>query len=448
MRIRLWTLIALTAVTLSARAQLRLPALPVPTLPLPSTPLQNLPQTIDQADARALARLSGLRRAAIGRLIRSNRRVVEADPNGEPIVRGEVLALSPSDEAMQRALAAGFLMAREQDIAAAALRLIVLTAPEGLSTRRALENLRKADPEGIYDYNHIYTNAGGAADPPRATSSATAPPGSTAAPVSVPTKALATPAVPTPPEPSDPSAAPPSRRAPVRVGLLDTGVDSSHPVFRNSVIHSWGCAHSMPDFHGTAVASLLLAHGGGELYAADVYCGAPTGGAVDAIVAALAWMTTERVPVINVSLVGPRNAMLEHAVAALIARGYLLVAAVGNDGPTAPPLYPAAYANVVGVTGVDANHRVLLEAERGPQVMFAAPGADIKAADTAHALTDVRGTSFAAPTVAGLLAEILTTPDRPAAEAAVDLLAKRAIDLGPPGRDLTYGFGLVGQPSP
>ncbi|MEA3152103.1 MAG: hypothetical protein QOD56_3042, partial [Gammaproteobacteria bacterium] len=391
MRIRLWTLIALTAVTVSARAQLRLPALPVPTLPLPSTPLQNLPQTIDQADARALARLSGLRHAAIGRLIGSNRRVVEADPNGEPIVRGEVLALSPSDEAMQRALAAGFLVAREQGIAAADLRLIVLTAPEGLSTRRALEHLRKADPGGTYDYNHIYTNAGGAVDPPTATSSAKAPPASTAGPASVPTKTLATPAAQTPPEPSDPSdpsAAPPSRKAPIRVGLLDTGIDSSHPVFRNSLIHSWGCAHqSMPDLHGTAVASLLLAHGDVELYAADVYCKAPTGGAADAIVAALAWMTTERVPVINVSLVGPRNALLEHAVAALIARGYLLVAAVGNDGPTAPPLYPAAYANVVGVTGVDANRRVLLEAERGPQVMFAAPGADIKAADMAHALT-------------------------------------------------------------
>jgi hypothetical protein len=414
MRIRLWTLIVLTAVTVSARAQLRLPALPAPPLSLPSSTPQNLPHTIDRADAPALAGLRGLRHVAIGRLISSNRRLVEADPNGEPTIRGEVLALSPSDDAMRRALGAGFLVAREQGIAAADLRLIVLTAPARMSTRRALENLRKADPGGVYDYNHIYTTAGGAVDQPIAT-----------------------------------SAAPPPQRAPIRVGLLDTGIDSSHPVFRNSVIHPWGCAHqSMPELHGTAVASLLLARGGGELYAADVYCGAPTGGAVDAIVAALAWMTTERVPVINVSLVGPRNAMLEHAVAALIARGYLLVAAVGNDGPTAPPLYPAAYANVVGVTGVDANRRVLLEAERGPQVMFAAPGADIKAADIAHGFTDVRGTSFAAPTVAGLLAELLTTPDKPAAEAAVDALAQRAIDLGPPGRDLTYGFGLVGQPSP
>jgi subtilisin family serine protease len=102
----------------------------------------------------------------------------------------------------------------------------------------------------------------------------------------------------------------------------------------------------------------------------------------------------------------------------------------------------------VGVTGVDAKRRVLLEALRGPQVTFAAPGADIKAANTEGAFVEVRGTSFAAPAVAELLAEILTTPDKSAAKAAVDTLAQRAIDLGPPGKDLTYGFGLVGVEGP
>ena len=47
-----------------------------------------------------------------------------------------------------------------------------------------------------------------------------------------------------------------------------------------------------------------------ELYAADVYCNAPTGGAVDALVAAFAWLAEQRVAVINVSLVGPDNAAL------------------------------------------------------------------------------------------------------------------------------------------
>jgi subtilisin family serine protease len=120
------------------------------------------------------------------------------------------------------------------------------------------------------------------------------------------------------------------------------------------------------------------------------------------------------------------------------------VAAVGNDGPAAPPLYPAAYPDVVGVTAVDGHRRVLIEAERGPQVMFAALGADLQAAGIGRGYVAVRGTSFAAPAVAALLAPMVPAPDRSASLGAIDVLAKRAIDLGPPGRDLTYGFGLVG----
>ncbi|HWJ35298.1 MAG TPA: S8 family serine peptidase [Steroidobacteraceae bacterium] len=417
---RPWAVLLLFAVTLSARGQLRLPAVPLPTVPLQTLPLQSAQQTLDQVDAQTRDRLSNARHLQINLLIRANRRVVEADPDGEPIVRGEILALSPSDAALSHALSAGFLVAREQPLSSAELRVIVLTAPAGMSTKRALRNLREFDPDGLYDYNHIYTHAGGAAEVL----------GSLEDPATAPISA---------------AGRGPSERPRIRVGLLDTGVDSSHPVFHDSTVHTWGCANKPnPSPHGTAVASLLLTRASAELYAADVYCGLPTGGAVDAIIGALAWMMSEHVPVINVSLVGPKNAMLEQTVAALIVRGYVIVAAVGNDGPTAPPLYPAAYARVVGVTGVDVNQRVLLEALRGPQVMFAAAGAGIKAADVAHAYADVRGTSFAAPTVAGLLAELMTTPDRATADAAVDTLAKRAIDLGPPGKDFTYGFGLVG----
>ena len=41
---------------------------------------------------------------------------------------------------------------------------------------------------------------------------------------------------------------------------------------------------------------------------------------------ALAWMARERVAVVNISLVGPQNRLLEQGVAALVKRGHLLVA--------------------------------------------------------------------------------------------------------------------------
>jgi subtilisin family serine protease len=118
---------------------------------------------------------------------------------------------------------------------------------------------------------------------------------------------------------------------------------------------------------------------------------------------------------------------------------------------------------VIGVTAVDSRRRVIFEAERGPQVMFAAPGAGIEAANISGGFATVRGTSFAAPLVAGLLAVRLKTitgaadpgpPPDPspnpvvAAHAAVAALAQEAIHLGSRGRNAVFGYGLVGANLP
>jgi len=357
------------------------------------------------------------------------------------MVRNEILGLAPSDVAFDHARSLGFTVDRERSIGEMNFRVVVFKAPQGMSTKKALRTLREADPSGSYDYNHIYRGGGSTGGGAISRGGVISRGGGEA---TEPTAHDA-------PTPMPPAANPAQSR--VRIGLLDSGVDVTHPVFRESVVHAWGCgSRAVPAAHRTAVASLLIGrsevfHGvqpDAELYAADVYCGRPTGGAVDALVAALGWMVQERVPVINVSLVGPKNAMLERVIGDLIAGGYVIVAAVGNDGPAAPPLYPASYPHVVGVTAVDAHRHVLVEAARGPQVMFASPGADLAAAGNDHTYAAVRGTSFAAPFVAALLASELRKPDSADAAAAIEQLAKTAIDLGPPGRDLTYGFGLVG----
>jgi len=148
------------------------------------------------------------------------------------------------------------------------------------------------------------------------------------------------------------------------------------------------------------------------------------------------------VAVINVSLVGPRNKLMERVVKTLVSRGHLIVAAVGNDGPAAPPLYPASYEGVIGVTAVDEKHLVLIEACRGQQVDFAAKGADVQAAAGApNIYVPVRGTSFASPIIARMFAMDLEIPDPAQAKAALAKWKGIANDLGKPGRDDIYGDG-------
>ena len=428
-----------------AEAQVALPNVRLPNLPggLPSTGLplngdRTLSGLTNDLDPR---RLEDLRRLHILDLIRKNPKEIEADPNGAPILRGEVVAFSPSDAALEKAGAAGFVVLRERVLDGLDARLVVLKVPGGTATRRALKQLKGLDPEGAYDFNHLYTDSGevlggagvGERDVGGGLRVALGGNASGAAAQGGADVAVA--------------------GTGTRVGLIDGGVDVSHDVFREIVIHQHGCSGApVPVAHGTAVASLMIGrsprfHGaapGSELYAADVYCGLPTGGAVDAVADALAWLVRERVPVINVSLVGPPNVMLENVVRIVIAHGHVVVAAVGNDGPAAPPLYPASYPDVVGVTAVDAHQRALLEACRGRQVKFSAPGADMSAANPSQSYAVVRGTSFASPIVAGLLAEAVRAPDKAAAQRAVADLATHAIDLGAPGPDPVYGFGLVG----
>jgi subtilisin family serine protease len=408
-----------------------LPPVQLPTVPgLPTDQVtRTVNGTVDGTLRTADQQLREVRRLRIRELLRNNRPGLEADPRGAPIVRSEVVALSPSPAALESARAEGFNVGRTRTLDGLDVTIIVLQAPTGMSTRRALQRLRQLDPGGIYDFNHVYLDSGVVAD------------GAAEAPVT----SSATPSTPVPG---------------VRVGLIDGGVQRSHPVFRDVSIHEHGCVGgNVPSVHGTAVASLLVGHAehfsgaavGAELYSADVYCGLATGGAVDAVADAFAWMSRERVPVINISLVGPANGLLEHLVRIVTTRGHIVVAAVGNDGPGAPPLYPAAYPAVIAVTGVDAHRRVLIEACRGKHVDFAAPGADMAAAGLEAEFSLVRGTSFAAPIAAGLFARQLTQIDRARADAAVAALTSQAVDLGVRGPDKVYGNGLVGdslRPSP
>lgn len=396
-----------------------LPGVSVPGA-LPTDLPGNIPGQVGSLRGRAEEALQAPTR--ITRMVRQSNGALELDPNGWPTVRGEIVAVDLSADARQQALAEGFTVIREERLADLEMTVVVLAPPRGRSLRQGVERLKRIDPDGAYDYNHVHAPAGEMDDGAVALEPA-------AAPVALP------------------------QASGRRIGLIDTGVDANHPSLAGVRVVQRGFAGTpTPGRHGSAVASLLAGQAGGfsgaapgaTLYAADVYGSGAAGGSAEGLARALSWMAENNVPVINVSLVGPRNAVVEAAVRRLTARGHIVVAAVGNDGPAAPPLYPASYPGVVGVTGVNARDRVLPEAGRGSQVDFAAPGADMAAAAMGGGYTGVRGASFASPLVAGLLSARLSQPDAGWAQAAVSGLAGEARDLGARGADPVYGQGLVG----
>lgn len=442
--------LAFLACTLAAAAAAQAQLLHLPQLPPlqpPAIPLQlpaNVSPGLDIAvPPRAdlgLLNLQGQRMRRNLDTLRLYADRIDTDANGDLFVRNEIVAYLPSPAMLVQLRERGFSVIRERHLSGLDSVAAVLRRPDGTSISDGLQRLRELFPDGAFDFNHLY-NDSGAVEGMREAGGARRILAETRSARQRPSLASA-----------EPAAAPakPLRR----IGLIDGGVDGGTDALRHNRIHRDGCrGREIASAHGTAVASIMAgrmgrfsgAAPGIELYVADIYCGEPVGGSVDAILAALAWMADERIPVVNVSLVGPANKVLEATVRGMIQRGHLIVAAVGNDGPAAPPLYPAAYPGVIGVTAVDANLRVLPEASRGPQVSFAAPGANMAAARTPSGYMAVRGTSFAAPVVAGLLALLIDEASPAAAQQALARLIGAATDLGPSGKDPVYGYGLVGK---
>jgi len=381
---------------------------PVQGLPNVQVPGVGLPGMVPAAPLRSVddllrGPLALTRKLQIDALRRSEPRRVDIDPHGAPILRGEFLAMGLSEAQLDAVRALGFSVNRATPAGATlGLDFVVLRDTRSRSTARAMRALQRAAPDATFTYQHLYLPAGQA--DVASTTSATAPSSSTSA---------------------------------RRVGLIDGGVDPADPALVRARIEQHGCKTATVSRHGTAVAARLVAGDPDTLYAADLWCGDAVGGATSNLVDALAWMAREHVAVINISLVGPDNPVLARAVQAMIARGHVLVSAVGNDGPAAPPLFPAAYPGVIGVSGVDARDRVLPESGSGDQVDFCASGV---IGSGRHAL---RGTSFAAPIVARKAARLLDAPREDAATQVQQQLIDVARPLGAPGHDPRYGYGLL-----
>jgi len=245
----------------------------------------------------------------------------------------------------------------------------------------------------------------------------------------------------------------------LRLGLIDSVIDRTNPVLRKAKIQQLSVLpaglNSGPADHGTAVASILVGQGANgrdgllpraELVAINVFRqrDKKIDTTAEWLVRALDQAVAQHVSAINLSLGGPPNRILQHAVRVVWGRGIAIVSAAGNSGPNAQPVYPAAYPEVIAVTAIDNKKHVFEHANRGDYVELAAPGVYVWAA--APGEDDgkfVTGTSYAAPFVTAAWAALRTAYIKDTPTAVRARLAGGAVDLGAPGRDNIFGFGLL-----
>lgn len=335
----------------------------------------------------------------------------EHDGDGYAVKQGELVALDLPAKSLEVASAAGFKVIRQERLETLGREVVHLSVPAGMSAVDARTRLRDLAPGATVDLVHYYglgLTAGESSKPLRG------------------------------------GKIPKAASAPLTVGLIDTSV-ASHPALNGARLVAWsaGAQGPAPTEHGTAVASLIASQGRGTIYSANIFRGPANRPftSADVIAQALEWMILQKVPTINMSLAGPRNAILDRLVRDALARGFVVVAAAGNGGPTAPPAYPAAVPGVIAVTAVDKNAHVYRYANHGPYITVAAPGVDVVAANSRGGYARFTGTSFATPRVAGWIARCRTAGS--SAATCKQQLRKNARDLGAAGFDPVYGFGLI-----
>ena len=243
----------------------------------------------------------------------------------------------------------------------------------------------------------------------------------------------------------------------VKVAVIDTGIDLSHPDLQANIKGGYNAIRpnrSAKDDngHGTHVAGTIAALNNSigvvgvapstSLYAVKVL-GANGSGWLSDVIEGIQWSAANGMQVANMSLGSSSDSQAMHdAVIQAKAAGLTIIAAAGNVSG-APVIYPAAYAEVIAVSATDQNNNLAYFSSYGPQVDLGDPGVNVYSTYKGGTYATLSGTSMATPHVTGSAALVIgsglaTTPDQVKAR-----LEGTAVDLGPAGWDVYFGSGLV-----
>jgi type VII secretion-associated serine protease mycosin len=247
------------------------------------------------------------------------------------------------------------------------------------------------------------------------------------------------------------------------VAVVDTGVDGTHPDLAGRLlpgvdyVDAGGDGRTDPNGHGTHVAGIIGAIAGNGLGVAGLADGASIlpvrvldadgGGWTSDVASGVTWAVDHGATVINMSLAGPDDdPILASAISYAQSHDVVVVAAAGNDRAAGDPVeYPAADPGVVAVAATDSANRSASFSEEGSYVGIAAPGVSIAStypvALGSYAL--MSGTSMASPYAAATAALLRAAAPSLSASDVIGAMAAAADDLGPSGRDVEFGYGLI-----
>lgn len=340
----------------------------------------------------------------------------------------QVLAASTDPKFLRSARSLGFSLIERAELPNLDLQLVRLRTPVAADTRDALALLRSAFPDVISDLNNQIAPAARTHGWDAASSVGW-----------------------------------PEARAScglgITIGMIDTPVDVSHEAFKGRrIVHRSFLADNLvpaTSDHGTAVAALLIGDPesdgfGGLLPGANLVAGSiferqvtgRTVGNLFGLLKALDWMAAQQVDVLNLSLETGENAILSKAVEQTLHRGVVITAAAGNGGALAGPAYPAALPSVIAVTALDPGFEPYAYANHGEYIDFAAPGVQLWTAVPGGGQVQ-SGTSFAVPFLTAAMAMQLANGAEANSETLRAALVEFTRDLGSPGKDEIFGWGMV-----
>lgn len=267
----------------------------------------------------------------------------------------------------------------------------------------------------------------------------------------------------------------------VAVAVIDDGVDARRVDLAGRVLAGWDAnlGRSLPagtnsdmGGHGTAVAGLIGGAGDNGRELTGINWGArilpirvfdASGCSDDAIVAGgIRRAASLGAKVINLSVgtIKPSQTVAD-AVQWALNHGITIVASVGNDASINEPNYPAAYPGVIGVGSTTRSDTLSVFSNQGSYIDMVAPGGDGSGTEQGDitVLADrgtepQGGTSFSAPLVAGAASLYLGLHPTLTGQQVAAALTASAKDLGPSGRDDSFGHGrldlakLVNTPPP